>query len=197
MGKHTREQCWAKKDDDWLRANPGKGPRDLPNWWELAKAARAGKGPAKAASATTTAPDAAQQSNSAPNVSAYATTVRCPTAAHTTVILDSGAEMSCFKEGTLAPLQHPVTVHGAGSGMSLKAAHKATLPCPALPNLSLTGLHSPAFRHNLVDVRDLQSQGVQVLFPPFEQTAPGWAHMALFHRSRRSVRKHCCLCSGS
>jgi len=32
-------ECWAKKDDSWLSANPGKGPSDLPNWRLVGKQA--------------------------------------------------------------------------------------------------------------------------------------------------------------
>jgi len=45
------------------------------------------------------------------------------------------------------------------------------LHCPALPQRLLRGLHSPAFRHNLASVAELQRQGVEVTFPAFKNSA--------------------------
>ena len=80
--------------------------------------------------------------------------------------LDSGATASCFHQGTdFRLLAQPVTVRGALPGQSSLAKGTTSLPCPALPSGHLRGLHSPDFRHNLVSVSQLQSQGVEVLFP--------------------------------
>jgi len=88
------------------------------------------------------------------------------TAAPATLALDSGATTSCFKEGTdFRPLSQPITVRGHSLVLPSGAHGTTALPCPALPSGTMRGLHSPAFRHNLVSLGELQKRGIEVVFP--------------------------------
>lgn len=82
------------------------------------------------------------------------------------VALDSGATSSCFRQGSdYKPLTQPVSVRGALPSQISLAKGTTALPCPALPSGKLRGRHSTTFRHNLVSVGDLQSRGIEIVFP--------------------------------
>ncbi|CAI7901421.1 unnamed protein product [Closterium sp. NIES-53] len=92
--------------------------------------------------------------------------------------LDSGASHYFFRDHTtLTPHPAPISVALADpTSGPIIARHSATLPCPAVPSGSLTGLQIPSFSRNLVGVlplmkRQLQQQQ-QLLLPPTLVTAP-------------------------
>ncbi|CAI7833628.1 unnamed protein product [Closterium sp. NIES-53] len=84
-----------------------------------------------------------------------------------TFTLDSGASRSFFRDRTtLTPLSRPVAVSLADpSGGPVLASFSTILPCPAAPSGSLSGLYLPSFSTNLVNVADLQDQGVDQFTP--------------------------------
>ncbi|CAI7859059.1 unnamed protein product [Closterium sp. NIES-53] len=88
-------------------------------------------------------------------------------------MLDSSVSHCFFRDHmTLTPLLAPFSVALADptSGPVI-ARHSTTLPCPAVPSGSLTGLHIPSFSRSLVGVQPLVSQHVGVWFEPFGDSA--------------------------
>ncbi|CAI7765505.1 unnamed protein product [Closterium sp. NIES-53] len=87
--------------------------------------------------------------------------------------LDSGAS-HCFSPNrtTLTPLPMPVFVALIDPTLGpITARYTTTLPCPAIPSGSLTGFHVPSFSRNLVGVRPVVSQHVDVWIEPSSKTA--------------------------
>ncbi|CAI7920817.1 unnamed protein product [Closterium sp. NIES-53] len=86
--------------------------------------------------------------------------------------LDSRASHCLFRDHTtLTPLHALVSVALADPTSRLVIArHSTTLPCPAFPLGSLTGLHISSFSKNLVGVRSPVSQHVCVWFEPSEDS---------------------------
>ncbi|CAI7838323.1 unnamed protein product [Closterium sp. NIES-53] len=89
-----------------------------------------------------------------------------PEALHT-FTLDSGASHCFFRDSTtLTPLPAPVPVRLADpSGGPVVARSSTTLPCPAVPSSSLSGLHLPSFSTNLVSTTALQDAMVTTTTP--------------------------------
>ncbi|CAI7890699.1 unnamed protein product [Closterium sp. NIES-53] len=87
--------------------------------------------------------------------------------------LDSGASHCFSRDRTkLTPLPTPVSVALADpTSGPVTARYTTTLPCPAVPSGSLTGFHVPSFSRNLVGVRPLVSQHVDVWIEPSGKTA--------------------------
>lgn len=185
-GNHKRKDCWALLDDQFLAANPGKGPGDLPN--RLAELrARQGqvKGNAEAMSTTFEGSPCVDVNVAAINVSGLSFDYSCSVGKKETaasiqhkggreviVALDSGATTPCWKEKVKhEALPSPVRVNGASEDMVAYARGTSVLPCPAVPEKELKGIYSPDFRHNLVAVSALQKKGVEVTFPPFKAHA--------------------------
>jgi len=187
-------QCWARMDDQWMSANPTKTGADLPNWRDSGTQQQGSQGGAgagqKSAQANVTVltvsgtNPVSEESYEDGSFLGYLCALKetqegmqelCEvevTASHVTVALDSGATASCFRQGTsFKPLAEPVTVRGALPGLTSLAKGTTAIPCPALPSGTLRGLHSPDFRHNLVSVSELQSQGVEVVFPAGTRSA--------------------------
>jgi hypothetical protein len=195
---HQRKGCWAYLDDLFLEANPSKTAADLPNRLAGLRAKQAGGNKVVAASASGLSESydvnsaAINLSNvcfdysgsvvhdQAPRMtrraiaaaSQHSSTEKNGAAKDITVVLDSGASVTCWKEKlNYQPLATPVGVNGAGIKMSFSAHGTSTVPCPSLPQQQLRGLYSPEFRHNLVSVRGLQKQGVEVAFPAHQSSA--------------------------
>ncbi|CAI7854182.1 unnamed protein product [Closterium sp. NIES-53] len=83
-------------------------------------------------------------------------------------VLDSGATETALKDaGTLTPLPLPTQVHGADSSISIPCTHLSTLPCTAFPSGTVTGLHIPTLRNNLLSHRELQGVGITAIYPGF------------------------------
>ena len=201
--RHLKPQnCWAKLDDAWMVADPGKTAADLPNRrleykqeqtqqrqganaavltpQQVAVLQQALAASASVSSGSSDVSDKFEEGSflgylyadrdsigNAPELCEVETT-----SASIIVALDSGATSSCFKQGAdFRPLKEPVTVRGALPGLTSLAKGTTCLPCPALPSGQLRGLHSPDFRHNLVSVSELQSQGVEVVFPACAKSA--------------------------
>ncbi|CAI7831317.1 unnamed protein product [Closterium sp. NIES-53] len=90
-----------------------------------------------------------------------------PAEALHTFTLDSGASRCFFRDSTtLTPLPAPVPVRLADpSGGPVIARSSTTLPCPAVPSGSLSGLHLPSFSTNLVSTAALQDAMVTTTTP--------------------------------
>ncbi|CAI5460609.1 unnamed protein product [Closterium sp. Yama58-4] len=111
------------------------------------------------------------------------------TAALHTFTLDSGASRSFFRDRTvLEPLARPVAVSLADpSGGPVLATSSTTLPCPAVPSGTLSGLYLPSFSTNLVAGSTLQDSGVHQFTPAYERVthctcARTGRHLATFTR---------------
>ncbi|CAI5463076.1 unnamed protein product [Closterium sp. Yama58-4] len=111
------------------------------------------------------------------------------TAALHTFTLDSGASRSFFRDRTvLEPLARPVAVSLADpSGGPVLATSSTTLPCPAVPSGTLSGLYLPSFSTNLVAGSALQDSGVHQFTPAYERVthctcARTGRHLATFTR---------------
>ena len=192
---HRRDQCFVLKDDEFLAQNPDKTPQDLPDWAAELRKRREYRGkatyPSRAqvaeavhggtdvtAAAVTLSKTFLDYTGAVgpaktPTLTSSATTTRVEAnvAERITVVLDSGATATCLKEKVAyKSLHQPVPVHGAGQGVLTMARGTSTIPCPALPSKTLTGVYSPHFRHNLISLRTLQRQGVEVVFPAKEDT---------------------------
>ncbi|CAI7920028.1 unnamed protein product, partial [Closterium sp. NIES-54] len=91
-----------------------------------------------------------------------------------TFTLDSGASRCFFRDSTtLTPLLAPVPVRlGDPSGGPVVARSSTVLPCPAVPSVSLSGLHLPSFSTILVSTSALQDAMVTT-------TTPGGQHVSI------------------
>ncbi|CAI7882744.1 unnamed protein product [Closterium sp. NIES-53] len=90
-----------------------------------------------------------------------------PAEALHTFTLDSGASR-CFihNSTTLTPLSAPVPVRLADPSRGPVLARSSTvLPCPAIPSVSLSGLHLPSFSTFLVSTTSLQDAMVTTTTP--------------------------------
>ncbi|CAI7921936.1 unnamed protein product, partial [Closterium sp. NIES-54] len=58
-------------------------------------------------------------------------------------------------------------VHGADSSFSIPFTHLSTLPCTAFPSGTVTGLHIPTLRNNLLSHRELQGVGITTIYSGF------------------------------
>ncbi|CAI7922478.1 unnamed protein product, partial [Closterium sp. NIES-53] len=91
-------------------------------------------------------------------------------------VLDSGASHTVLRDaGTLTPLSTPSTIHGADSTFAVQSHHSSTLPCPLFPSGTVSGLHIPSLRHNLISQGALQHAGITTIFPSYA------SHSDLFH----------------
>ncbi|CAI7818285.1 unnamed protein product [Closterium sp. NIES-53] len=90
-----------------------------------------------------------------------------PAQALHTFTLDSGASRCFFRDSTtLTPLPAPVLVRLADpSGGPVVVRSSTVLPCPAVPAISLSGLHLPLFSTNLVSTTALQDAMVTTTTP--------------------------------
>ena len=197
-GSHKQKDCWKFLDDQFLAANPDKTAKDLPNRFaELrAKQALAQERAVRSNASTVPTDDSCFVDANAismnlcdlsfdylspvgeevaidpPLKDVEALATKSTERRIITVTLDSGATTSCWKEKIQhQPLPKPVQVHGASSSMISYAHGTSVLPCPAVPEQQLKGVYSPEFRHNLVAVKALQRQGVEVVFPAHKNTA--------------------------
>ena len=190
---HKGNTCFMKWDDEWLMKNPTKTAADLPNWMDELKKGRdipfRGKAHVNAsvaqprcdeitAAAVTLSGAFLDYSGAVGQVShptehsAEALSSLPHSTQRFTVALDSGATATCLKQKmAYKPLSQPVPVTGASEGMTTVAHGTSTIPCPALPGKELTGIYSPSFRHNLISLKDLQTEGVQVVFPAYRDIA--------------------------
>ncbi|CAI7838601.1 unnamed protein product, partial [Closterium sp. NIES-53] len=79
-------------------------------------------------------------------------------------VLDSGATNNVLRDaGTLRPLPTPTSLL-ADSTFSIPYHNTSTLPCPLFPSGTVTGLHIPSLRTNLLSLRSLQQANITTVF---------------------------------
>ncbi|CAI5457495.1 unnamed protein product, partial [Closterium sp. Yama58-4] len=203
-GPHQTERCFARLNDAWRTQFPGGG--ELPRWAELLRkgvdiwaldfdailtAMYAMSISGEGAQYLRVPPDPGIQASPAAALGACASVPPGTesTAALHTFTLDSGASRSFFRDRTvLEPLARPVAVSLADpSGGPVLATSSTTLPCPAVPSGTLSGLYLPSFSTNLVAGSALQDGGVHQFTPAYERVthctcARTGRHLATFTR---------------
>ncbi|CAI7854609.1 unnamed protein product [Closterium sp. NIES-53] len=81
-------------------------------------------------------------------------------------VLDSGATNTDLRDaGALCPLPTPTSLLGVDSSFSIPCHNTSTLPCPLFPSGTVTGLHIPSLRTNLLSQRSLQQATITTVFP--------------------------------
>ncbi|CAI7906771.1 unnamed protein product [Closterium sp. NIES-54] len=116
----------------------------------------------------TVAPSVASMYPSAINETIFQYTVSPPPPSSPTLdfVLQSGATETALKDtGTLTPLPLPTQVHNADTSFSIPCTHLSTLSCPAFPSGTVTGLHIPTLRNNLLSHREIQGAGITAIYP--------------------------------
>ncbi|CAI5478775.1 unnamed protein product [Closterium sp. Yama58-4] len=187
---HPTQRCFQRLTDAWRIQFPGS--TELPRWPELEK-----KGVdiwaldfdaiLTAMYAMSISGEGAQYLRVPPDPGIQASPAAA-LALHT-FTLDSGASRSFFRDRTvLEPLARPVAVSLADpSGGPVIATSSTTLPCPAVPSGTLSGLYLPSFSTNLVAGCALQDGGVHQFTPAYERVthctcARTGRHLATFTR---------------
>ncbi|CAI7741035.1 unnamed protein product [Closterium sp. NIES-54] len=83
--------------------------------------------------------------------------------------LESAATDSILCDaGVLHNFPRPLSIDGAGETMTMICTGTSSLPCPASPSSTVTGLYVPSCCHNLLSLPALQRLGVRALFPAGE-----------------------------
>ncbi|CAI7915141.1 unnamed protein product [Closterium sp. NIES-54] len=79
--------------------------------------------------------------------------------------IDSGATHTVLK-GTLSfkPYATPIPLLGVDSIFTTLAKGSSTVPCPAFPSGTVTGMCVPSLRHNLVAQKEIQEAGSRTIF---------------------------------
>ncbi|CAI5943914.1 unnamed protein product [Closterium sp. NIES-64] len=79
--------------------------------------------------------------------------------------LDSGATHTVLKETlSFKPYPAPIPLLGADSSFTTLAKGTSTVPCPAFPSGTVTGMCVPSLRHNLVAQTEIQKAGLRTIF---------------------------------
>ncbi|GJP86547.1 hypothetical protein CLOP_g16558, partial [Closterium sp. NIES-67] len=89
----------------------------------------------------------------------------------------SGASPAPSASGT------PTSLLGADSSFSIPCRHTSTLPSPLFPSGTVTGLHIPSLRTNLLSQRSLQQAGITTVFPGRTN------HCLLYHPTGRLLSR--------
>lgn len=98
-GGHNPLKCWAKRDDEWLKGHPDKGPADTPVW------DADGQNVVSTSNAATLCDaDAADMNNA--DYSQYFNEYSGPVHKTIRLVLDNGASITCLKQGTNCTALH-------------------------------------------------------------------------------------------
>ncbi|CAI7738771.1 unnamed protein product [Closterium sp. NIES-53] len=177
---HTQHRCFSRLDDAW-RAEFGDDV-ELPCWADLLRSRIAifdldfdAILSAMYALSVSAEGDCSQCVPPDPGIDAATLGASesgtlpgtAPAQALHTFTLDSGASRCFFRDSTtLTPLPAPVPVQLADPSRGPVVARSSTvLPCPAVPSVSLSGLHLPSFSTNLVNTASLQDAMVTTTTP--------------------------------
>ncbi|CAI7874395.1 unnamed protein product, partial [Closterium sp. NIES-54] len=165
---HPLATCFKKKDDEWYAIH-GIDKRP-PNWMRARKANMAEVQDPASASASDIAPADVRINllflgtamiNEAS--SQYLSSSQAPQYIEFT--LDSGATHTVLKETlSFKPYATPIPLLGADSSFTTLAKGSSTVPCPAYPSGTVTGMCVPSLRHNLVAQTEIQEAGLRTIF---------------------------------
>ncbi|CAI7853436.1 unnamed protein product, partial [Closterium sp. NIES-54] len=204
---HTQHRCFSRLDDAW-RAEFGD-EAERPRWAELLRsgvaifdldydailaAMYALSVSAEGDCYLSVPPDPGKEAASL-GASESALSGIAPAEALHTFTLDSGASLCFFRDSTtLTPLSAPVPVRLADpSGGQVLARSFTTLPCPAVPSGSLSGLHLPSFSLKFMSTSALHDAMVTATTPGGQRVSictctPTGRHPATFtHRPGSSL----------
>ncbi|CAI7850331.1 unnamed protein product, partial [Closterium sp. NIES-54] len=204
---HTQHRCFSRLDDAWCAEFGDEAER--PRWAELLRsgvaifdldydailaAMYALSVSAEGDCYLSVPPDPGKEAASL-GASESALSGIAPAEALHTFTLDSGASLCFFRDSTtLTPLSAPVPVRLADpSGGQVLACSFTTLPCPAVPSGSLSGLHLPSFSLKLMSTSALHDAMVTATTPGGQRVSictctPTGRHPATFtHRPGSSL----------
>ncbi|CAI7782433.1 unnamed protein product, partial [Closterium sp. NIES-53] len=167
---HPLATCFTKKDDEWYAIHGvDKKP---PNWMRPRKAN------------LIEVQDPAPASDSAPAdvrinllfpgtamineaTSQYISSSQAPQ--YIVFTLDSGATHTVLKETlSFKPYPTPIPLLGADSIFTTFAKGSSSVPCPAFPSGTITGMCVPSLRHNLLVQKKLQEAGLRTIISEYE-----------------------------
>ncbi|CAI7839025.1 unnamed protein product, partial [Closterium sp. NIES-54] len=165
---HPLVSCFKKKDDEWYAIH-GIDKRP-PNWMRARKANMAEVQDPASASASDIAPADVRINLLFPGTamineasSQYLGSSQAPQYIEFT--LDSGATHTVLKETlSFKPYATPIPLLGADSSFTTLAKGSSTVPCPAFPSGTVTGMCVPSLRHNLVAQTEIQEAGLRTIF---------------------------------
>ncbi|CAI5990585.1 unnamed protein product [Closterium sp. NIES-64] len=165
---HPLATCFKKKDDEWYAIH-GRDKRP-PNWMRARKANLVEVQDPASASASDSAPADVRINLLFPGTamineasSQYLGSSQAPQYIEFT--LDSGATHTVLKETlSFKPYATPIPLLGADSSFTTHAKGSSTVPCPAFPSGTVTGICVPSLRHNLVAQTEIQEAGLRTIF---------------------------------
>ncbi|CAI7881577.1 unnamed protein product [Closterium sp. NIES-53] len=165
---HPLTTCFKKKDDEWY-AMHGIDKRP-PNWMRARKANMAEVQDPALASASDIAPADVRINLLFPGTamineasSQYLGSSQAPQYIEFT--LNSGATHTVLKETlSFKPYATPIPLLGADSSFTTLAKGSSTVPCPAFPSGTVTGMCVPSLRHNLMAQTEIQEAGLRTIF---------------------------------
>ncbi|CAI7802975.1 unnamed protein product [Closterium sp. NIES-53] len=165
---HPLATCFKKKDDEWYAIHGvDKNP---PNWMRPRKANVVElQDPAQASANDSARADVrinllfpgTAMINEA--TSQYIGSSQAPQYIEFT--LDGRATHTVLKETlSFKPYATPIPLLGADSSDTTLTKGSSTVPCPAFPSGTVTGMCVPSLRHNLVAQKEIQEAGSRTIF---------------------------------
>ncbi|CAI7811494.1 unnamed protein product [Closterium sp. NIES-54] len=83
--------------------------------------------------------------------------------------LDSRATHTVLKETfSFKPYSTPIPLLGADSSFTILAKGSSTVPCPAFPSGTVTGMCVPSLLHNILAQQELQKAGLRTIISEYE-----------------------------
>ncbi|CAI5959121.1 unnamed protein product [Closterium sp. NIES-64] len=165
---HPLATCFKKKDDEWYAIH-GLDKRP-PNWMRARKANLVEVQDPASASASDSVPVDVRINLLFPGTAMinedsfqYLGSSQAPQYIEFT--LDSRATHTVLKETvSFKPYATPIPLLGADSSFTTLAKGSSTVPCPAFPSGTVTGMCVPSLRHNLVAQMEIQEVGLRTIF---------------------------------